>query len=167
MPQFKDAKGDVWNIVVNGGTIKRALDLLKVDLGDPLAGDPPLLTRFDMDIAFNPDLLFVACLPEADKRGITDVEFAERLEGDALYAASEAFLEALADFFQGLRRTHVVRAIQKQREVVARAVELADATIGSDEFNARIDAELAELGESFASWLQSPGSTQSREPSES
>ena len=92
MPQFRDAKGDVWNVVINGGTIKRALDLLKVDIGDPLAGNPPTLTRFDTDIAFKVDLLFVACLPEADSRGVADVEFAERLEGDALYAASETVI---------------------------------------------------------------------------
>lgn len=165
MKQFKDSKGETWSVSVNGGTIKRAMDLLKVDLGDPLAGDPPLLTRFDLDIALKVDLLYVACLPEAQKRSVQDVEFAERLEGDALYAASEAFLEALADFFQKLRRTHVVRAIEKQREVIARAVELADETIGSDEFNAKIDAELAELGDSFASLLRSPASTQSRERS--
>ena len=70
MPQFKDAKGDTWNVVVNGGTIKRAIDLLKVDIGDPLSGDPPMLTRFDTDIAFKVDLLFVTCLPEADRRQI-------------------------------------------------------------------------------------------------
>jgi len=166
MPQFKDAKGDVWNIVVNGGTIKRALDLLKVDVGDPLAGDPPLLMRFDTDIAFKVDLLFVACLPEADKRGIEDAEFAERLEGDALYCASEAFLEALSGFFQCLRRTHVVRAIEKQREVVARAIEMADQTLASDQFDKRIDTELAELGESFASLVRSPASDRKTTPSE-
>jgi len=112
--QFKESKGDTWTITVNGGTVKRALDLLKVDLGDPLAGSPPLLTRFDMDIGFKVDLIYVACMPKADKRAVTDVQFAERLEGDALYAASEAFLEALADFFQRLRRTHILRAIERQ-----------------------------------------------------
>lgn len=158
MPQFRDAKGDVWSVVVNGGTVKRALDLLKVDVGDPLSGDPPLLTRFDTDIVFKVDLLYVVCLPETEKRGVTDVEFAERLEGDALYAASEAFLEGLADFFQKLRRTHVVRAIERQREIVARGVEMADRTIASAEFGRRIEQELVTLGESFASLLQSPAS---------
>jgi hypothetical protein len=158
MPQFKDAKGDAWSVIVNGGTIKRALDLLKVDLGDPLAGTPPLLTRFDTDIVFKVDLLYVACLPEAEKRGVSDLEFAERLEGDALYAASEAFLEALSDFFQKLRRTHVVRAVAKQRELVARAVEVTERTIGSPEFDEAVERKFTELGESYASLLRSPGS---------
>ena len=167
MIQFKDAKGDTWSVAVNGGTIKRALDLLKIDLGDPLAGEPSLLTRFDTDLAFKVDLIYVACLPELNLRGITDEEFAQRLEGDALYAASEAFLEALADFFQKLRRTHVVRAIEKQLDVVARAVQMAEQTIGSEQFDKRIDEELAGLGESFVNLLQSPESSQSHEPSES
>jgi len=165
MPQFKDAKGEAWSVVVNGGTIKRALDLLKVDLGDPLSGKPPLLTRFDMDIAFKVDLLYVACLPEAEKRGVADLEFAERLEGDALYAASEAFLEALSDFFQKLRRTHLVRAIAKQREIVARAVEMTEQTIDSPQFDEAVEEEFTELGESCVSLLRSresdPKSTRS------
>jgi len=165
MPQFTDAKGDTWPVVVNGGTIKRAVDLLKVDLGDPLSGKRPLLTRFDLDIAFKVDLLYVACLPEAEKRGVTDLEFAERLEGDALYAASEGFLEALTDFFRKLRRTEVVTAIRKEREIVARAVEAIDQAIGSPEFDQRMEEEFTELGASCASLLQSPNATPSPEPS--
>lgn len=165
MPQFKDAKGDTWTVVVNGGTIKRAVDLLGVDLGDPLSGKPPLLTRFDTDIAFKVDLLYVACLPEAEKRGVADLEFAERLEGDALYAASEGFLEALSDFFRKLRRTHVVTAIRKERELVARSVEAIEQAIASPEFDRRMEEEFTELGESCASLLQSPAATPSPEPS--
>ena len=155
MPHFKDAKGDTWPVVVNGGTIKRALDLLKVDLGNPLSGKPPLLTRFDTDIAFKVDVIYVACLPEAEKRGVTDLEFAERLEADALYAASEGLLEALSDFFQKLRRTEVVTAIRRQRDVVARAVEILDQALSGEEFDGEMDKELTELGESCASLLQS------------
>lgn len=165
MPQFKDAKGEAWTVVVNGGTIKRALELLKIDLGDPLFGDPPFLTRFDTDIAFKVDVLYMVCLPEAQRRNVADTDFAERLEGDALYAASEAFLEALADFFQKLRRTHVVLAIEKQREIVARAIEMAEQTLASDQFSRRMDEELAELGESFVSSLQSPVSARKITPS--
>ena len=167
MPQFTDAKGDVWRVAVTGGTVKRAAEILHVDIGEPLAGDPPLLTRFDTDIAFKVDLIYVVCLPEADKRGITDLEFAERMEGDALYEASEAFLEALTDFSRRLRREHIATAIEKQRAVVRRALDLASRTVASDEFDRTLDAELAELGESFASLLRSPAPTRSPGPSES
>lgn len=172
MKQFKDAQGDTWTIAINGGTIKRALDLLKVDLGDPLSNDPastapPVLTRFDTEIAFKVDLIYVACLPEAQERGLTDDQFAERLEGDALYEASEGFLEALADFFQSLHRTHVVRAIDKQRAVVRRAIELADEALQSPELDQQIETELAALGGSSASWPRSPDASPSPERSAS
>ncbi len=167
MKQFRDATGETWNVTVNGGTIKRAMDLLEVDLGDPLAGDPPVLTRFDTDIVFKVDLLFVVCMSEADKRGISDLQFAERLEGEALYDASEAFLEALADFFQSLRRTHVVSAIQKQRLIVTRAVEMADQALVSDQFEQRVDDELTALGDCFANWPLSQESDQTTTPSAS
>lgn len=167
MRQFKDAKRETWTVVVNGGTIKRALDLLKVDLGNPLSGKPPLLTRFDTDIAFKVDLIYVACLPEAEKRSVTDLEFADRLEGDALYAASEGLLEALSDFFQKLHRTEVVTAIRREREMVARAMEMVDQALTGEEFNEQIDKELTELGESCASLLQSQESDRSPTPYES
>lgn len=165
MNQFKDSKGDTWSVTVNGGTIKRARDLLKIDLGAPLEGDPPFLTRFDIDIALKVDVLFVVCLPEAKERQVSDVEFAGRLEGDALYEASKAFWETLADFFRKLHQPHVVRAIEKQAEVIKRAIKLADDALSGEEFQKRIDAELAELGEFFASSLQSPASTPSPEHS--
>jgi len=168
MSRFKDAQGDEWNVVVNGATIKRALDLLKLDLGrltESFDGKPPLLTRLDLEVALLVDVLYCVCLPQADQRGIKDEEFAERLDGEALYRAHEALLEALADFFQKRRRTEVVRAIAIQRTTVARAVELAEQAISSEEFARLIDRELETLGESFASSLRSPGSTPNPEPS--
>lgn len=151
MHEFKDKTGRAWPVAVNGYTIKRVLDLLKVDLGDLSAGDPPLLTRIDTDIAFLVDLIYVVCKPEADDREVSDVAFAAVLEGDVLYDAHEALMEELALFFRSLRRPHVVRLIEKQREIVGCAVKLAEETVTSNEFNAAIDRRMEALGKSFAS----------------
>lgn len=167
MREFKDATGQQWSVVINGATIKRAQDLLRIDLGDPLAGDPPVLTRIDTDIVFMVDLIYVVCKPEADLREISDVQFAERLEGDALHAAHDAVLEELADFFQKLRRSHLAGAIEKQQEVVRRALELVDRTIRSPALTSRLDHELDELGKSCASLLGSSEPIPSAAPSES
>jgi len=168
MAEFKDAKGDDWDVVINGATIKRILDHLKVDLGRPLeaaGGSMPLLTRLDTEIALLVDVIYVVCLPQADQREIEDVEFAERLDGEALYAAHEALLEALTDFFQSRRRPETVRAIGIQRKTVARAVKLAEETFASEEFAKAIDRKLKTLGKSFVNSLRSPESSPSREPS--
>jgi len=179
MAEFKDAKGDRWQVAVTGGTIKRALDLLKVDLGQPLAGKPPLLSRFDIDIAFKVDLLYVVCMPQADEREISDLQFAERLEGDSLYAASQALLAAWADFFRrGLRQEATARAIEKEQEALRAVFEVASQTLASEEFEGATARELARLksklkrslnrlGRSAASSRRSPGPTPRSEPSAS
>jgi hypothetical protein len=145
MPGFTDSQGKVWQVPITIGTAKRVKELLKVDLLQPLEGDPPLLTRIGTDLIFLCDLLFVVCKPQADQRGVTDAQFAECLAGEALQAASEALAEGLADFFRQFGRSDVTAAIQKQREVIRRAVDLAGRTIASEAFAAQIDRELARI----------------------
>jgi len=173
--QFKDAGGQTWNVEVTGGTIKRLLDSpLKLDLGKPLDGTPPLLTRFDSDIAFKVDVIYLVCQPQADERNVSDLQFADRLAGDVLADANNAFLEAWADFFHPLR-TDLVRVILKQREMVNRLFELTAAKVDGPELAAAIDeqigrleqemdAEIAQLGSSSASSRQSPAATPSPAP---
>ena len=169
MAEFKDAKGDVWRVAITGATVKRARDLLKLDIGRLVEStddsDQPLLTRIELDIALLVDLLYVVCLPQADDREVSDVDFAERLDGEALYRAHEALLEAFADFFRARRRIDIVSAIDRQRVLVRRAVEIADNVISSEEFSRKMQAELTALGESCARLLRSPEPTPSREHS--
>ncbi len=168
--QFTDATGEVWPVEVNGGTIKRAASLLQVDLGRPLEGpegELPFITRFDTDIVFKVDMLYVVCLPQIQERGLSDEQFAERLEGDALYAASEAFWGSLANFYRGLKQMHVVTAIEKQRDVIRNVYEKTEAAFRNETLSQAIDTKLTELGNSFATMLQSPASTPSQEHSES
>lgn len=178
MPDFKDAKGDRWNVAVTGATIKRCLEgPLKVDLGAPLDGDPPLLTRFDQDIAFKVDLLCRVLLPQIEERGLTERQFADRLEGDALYHANQAFMEAWASFFHPLR-VDLARAIQKEAELVQRLWEMSAEKVDGPVMNAEIekafanldkslDERLSQLGKLCASSPSSPDATPNPEPSES
>jgi hypothetical protein len=155
MPEFTDSTGQKWEVRVTGGTVKRASEKLGVDIGEPLAGDPPLLTRFDIDIAFKVDLLFVVCMPEAEKREVSDVDFAELLEGDALYHASEAFTEAWALFFRSLHRPHHVAAVEKQREQIRKIWDAGAELVNSEAMAEKLQGDLEELGSSFANSLQS------------
>jgi len=166
MPQFTDSQGDGWSLAITIGTAKRAKEHLAVDLLQPLEGSPPLLTRLSTDLIFLCDLLFAICQPQAEQRQLTDVQFAERLAGEALQGAHEALMEGLVDFFRQLRRPDVVAAIDKQREVIRRAVELAEQTVQSNEFDRLIDRELQKIpgslsGDSPASSASTPGHTAS------
>jgi hypothetical protein len=162
VPHFTDAKGDKWVVEITIGTIRRIKRSLNADFGNPLVGNPAPLTRFHLDIAFIVDVIFVVCEDELKSRGITDLEFAERFSGDASYTAYIAFLEALGDFFQQARRPEVTIAIQKMQEKVAKAVEMAAATVQSPEFDQEIDAVIS--GQLSTSTPESSASTPDPSP---
>lgn len=117
MAQFVDANGQQWELVVTVTSVKRVRELLGVDLGNMFSGDPPLLTRLDMDIVLLFDVIFALVKPQADSRGVSDEEFVALLPGEASVAARDAFWKAVLDFFLQFRRPDVVAAIRKQTAI--------------------------------------------------
>jgi len=97
---FKDAEGREWIVRVTVATIKRIRDTIGLDILDGensialLSSDPVTLC----------DVLYLSCKDDADNRNVSDEEFGRALWGDALDAATNAFLEALADFFRNPRQ---------------------------------------------------------------
>lgn len=162
MQPFKDSTGHEWAITIDGGLIKQVFAELEVDLGQPSAGDPPLLTRFCTDVIFLVDLLWLACRGQAKELGLTDIEFAGRLQGDTLRTARDALSREWSDFFQSLGREDQVQAIARMVEMVDRGAELVGDQLNQPEL---LDNELAELGERCAALLPSRESTPSPEPS--
>lgn len=178
MREFTDATGNVWPLAITAGTVKRVQDLLAVDIGQPLAGPTPWITRFDSDIVFKVDVICAVCRPVMAERGVSDEDFAAGLGGEALYAASMAFWEELTDFFRSLRRSEIVAAMSRQREIIERAMELTTAKISGTEMTEliaqemakterEIDDDLAARGEPAANSPPSPAAPPSPAPSES
>jgi len=113
----------------------------------------PWLTRYDTDIIFKVDLLFVVCEPTAKEREITPEQFAERLGGDALHTASDALIEALLDFFRSLRRTEIVKAIETQAAIVRRQIEEFEKTLESPAMTKYVEGEFANAKKKVAATL--------------
>jgi hypothetical protein len=107
--------------------------------------------------------------PQADTDGISDVQFAELLESDALLSAHDALLEELADFFRKLRQVHMATAIQKQAQIVAEAIRRADDVIRAVELEEATgsipDPPQEAPGSSAADSRPSPDVTPASEPS--
>lgn len=114
MASFRDSLGYQWEVEINGGSVKRAKNLLGIDLGRPTAGEPPWLTRFETDIAFKVDLLYAILRPQIVDLGWSEEEFAGLLGGDVLREASAAVCQALTDFFLSLGDRTAAIAIQSQ-----------------------------------------------------
>lgn len=118
MKTFRDNAGREWLVEVNGTTAKRVRGLLGVNLfalvDDGFAG----LGRLLADPIDFLDVLYVLCKPEADARGISDEDFGRAMGGDALGAASDAFLAEYTDFFPDRRKREALRKVlSKGREV--------------------------------------------------
>lgn len=126
MRTFTDATGRQWAVIVNGATVKRVATLLGVDLGNPHKGDPPPAKRLYDDIVFLVDLLYVVCKPQADQATppIGEADFAAILDGSVLASALAALETEWADFFRRLGREAAARLIEKQAELVKKALDV-------------------------------------------
>ena len=157
MPIFKDSHGDEWDVDITGGTVRRARTLLGIDLGKPRDGNNPWLVRFEQDVEFKVNLLYVVCLPQIRQRELTDEQFAERLRGEHLREASLAFFASLTDFFRHLGQMEDVAAIDVMiaslPDVYGPAARAASRNIVNT------------LGTRSVSWLQQQVATPSPEPS--
>lgn len=125
MSQFKDSKGTTWTLDITVEAIKRVKSHLGIDLGNIHQGNPPQSTQLDTDIVLLIDVIYVLLRPQAEAKGVSDVEFGESLGGDAAYAAREAFWRGLIDFFQRFHRADAVAAIGKQMELMERIIREA------------------------------------------
>ena len=113
MKRFKDAKGREWDIQINVSQTKRAREILGVSIAG-LAGEgfKPL-----EDLLNNPealvDLLFLLVKEQAEKAGVTDIDFGSAFDGDVLQEAGMAFTEELALFIRPTMRETYRRTLEK------------------------------------------------------
>jgi hypothetical protein len=124
MKSFKDTKGRTWLLTITVAAVKRAKSLTGVDLYTlPDDGLKPL-AELMRDVVKLVDVLFVLARDPNGGPPTSDEDFAEGLAGDALGDASDAFVEALIDFFPraGARKalTAVQSKAQQVREVMLR-----------------------------------------------
>ena len=122
MKTFNDSAGRTWTLSMTIDSVKRVRDLLKVNLLEPEAGDPPILTRIATDEILLCDIIYCLIKPQSDALGITDEQFGQALGGDAILNAQNAFYEEMSDFFQKRGRTDRATAIGKQQLMINLAV---------------------------------------------
>lgn len=164
MRAFTDREGRQWPVSINVTAIKRCRALVDVDihalLNDGFQGLAALLA----DPCKLVDVIFVLCQGEAEKRGVTDEDFGAALAGDALMAATDAFLAELADFFPDPReRAGIRKVIEKGRRMTERILEAREARIDSLD----VDAEARRLIGSSGSSPAPSDSTPDPSPSAS
>ena len=123
MKVFTDNAGKTWSVCMTIDSVKRVRDLLGVNLVEPEAGEPPLLTRLGTDEILLCDVVFCLIKPQADTLGVTDEDFGRALGGDAILAAQTALYEELIDFFLKRGRPDRANAVAAQKKMIEMAIE--------------------------------------------
>jgi len=144
MHSFKDNQDRQWELNLTIGSVRRVKGLLDINLLEPEAGEPPLLTRLGTDEMLLVDVIFCLCKPQADENNISDEQFGEGLGGEAILAAQQAFYDELVDFFRKRGRTDRATAVMKQAKVIRMAVEKVTTIVESLDLESEMDKALKE-----------------------
>ena len=147
MKTFTDAAGRTWTLALNLGTAISVKEKLGIDLLQPEAGDPPLLTRLGTEEMLLGEVL-CALLEgqfEVHKVGPQDVRAA--FDGRTLMAAQQAFYEELIDFFRQRGRTDRARALATQLKLIAAGVKAVETRIEALNVEEAIESALGTPGE--------------------
>ena len=136
MKTFTDTAGRTWTISLNLGTAMAVKDALGIDLLQPEAGDPPLLTRLGTDELLLGEVICCLLAGQFEANKVTAEDVRASFDGATLLAAQKAFYEELVDFFRQRGRADRARAVETQAKMIeaaVKAVEIRIAGIDVDE----------------------------------
>lgn len=118
---FDDVNGDKWTLKLTVGSLGDVKRLAGVDLGDALKNTTKLNDVLFGDPTTFVDVCYVLCVEQCQSRGLSDEDFGRRFDGETLERATNAFIEAVVDFFP---RSAVARTVKKRLpELMARMDE--------------------------------------------
>ena len=129
MKTFTDAAGRTWTISLNLGTALAVKEKLGVDLLQPEAGDPPLLTRLGTDELLLGEVLCALLEEQFEANRVTAEDVRAGFDGATLLAAQKAFYEELVDFFRSRGRADRARAVETQERMIDAAVKAIETRI--------------------------------------
>lgn len=128
--QFTDCEGRTWRVRITVDEVKRCREQLGIQILDATNPQADLCGRLSTDPELLVNVLYVVCRQQADERGLSDEQFGRSMAGDAIWEASTALLEAVADFFPSPaqraarhklieRSTRIVRLLERRLDEVA------------------------------------------------
>ncbi len=142
MKSFTDSENRRWDVSLNVTTLKRVRNITDVDLLTVL-DKPDLLTELAGDPVRFVDVLYVIVKPQADQLGVSDEQFGSALDGESIEHASNAFLEALVDFFPGARRAMLRRVMDRATQTKAETEQRIHKAIADGTVDKAIDHAIA------------------------
>ena len=142
MKTFTDAAGRTWTLTLTLGTAMRVKAKLDIDLLQPEAGDPPLLTRLGTDEMLLGEVLCAMLEGQFEVQKVTDEDVRSSFDGQTLLAAQKAFYEELIGFFRSRGRSDRAKAVAKQMALIEAAVAAVETRIDALDIDATIRGAL-------------------------
>jgi len=155
MKTFTDAAGRTWTLTLNLGTAMKVKAKLDVDLLQPEAGDPPLLTRLGTDEMLLGEALCAMLDGQFETHKVTADDVRAAFDGQTLLAAQKAFYEELIGFFRSRGRNDRAKAVAKQMAMIDAAVTAIETRIDGIDIDETIRGAMS--GESPAPSASTPG----------
>lgn len=124
MKTFRDAEGREWTVSVDFTSLKRIRGMMGLALGESADNPAHFVDRMLSDPEFSANVLYCACKPECDQRGVSDEGFGRALRGDLLDAAIEQFLADFVDFFPRSQRVALAIVNDKGRRLRQAGIDL-------------------------------------------
>ena len=155
MKTFNDAAGRTWTLTLNLGTAMRVKAKLDIDLLQPEAGDPPLLTRLGTDEMLLGEVLCCLLERQFEAHKVSEDDVRAAFDGQTLLAAQQAFYEELIDFFRSRGRNDRAKAVAKQMAMIDAAVTAIETRIDGIDIDETIRGAMS--GESPEASASIPG----------
>src|SRR5579885_3157412 len=118
--EFQDVKGRTFRAAVSLTTAAR---LREIGFDVNKMGEPDFWVRLAEDPELLGKVLWLMVEPSATVQGVTPEDFGNSLEGDAIYAASQAMREALLSFCQPGVRPALRNLLEKGKAAQQIAIE--------------------------------------------
>ncbi|NLW83534.1 MAG: hypothetical protein GXY41_03870 [Phycisphaerae bacterium] len=143
MKTFNDAAGRTWTITLTLGTAMHVKTKLEIDLLQPEAGEPPLLTRLGTDEMLLGEVLCALLESQFEAHKVTDADVRNAFDGKTLLAAQKAFYEELTDFFQSRGRMDRAKAVAAQARLIEKATAAVETKIDTMDLDRLVDGALS------------------------
>lgn len=143
MKTFNDAAGRTWTIALTLGTAMYVKNKLEIDLLQPEAGEPPLLTRLGTDEMLLGEVLCALLESQFEAHKVTDADVRNAFDGKTLLAAQKAFYEELTDFFQNRGRMDRAKAVAAQARLIEKATAAVETKIDTMDLDRLVDGALS------------------------
>lgn len=116
MKTFKDRDGRVWELRLSIGAARQLKDGLGLDIMSAMHESSDLLMTLASDPAKLFSAIWILCEAQAARLDISEEQFADLFDADAIEQAAGALLREIADFFPLARRA-LHRAVDKMSKV--------------------------------------------------